>query len=159
VVARAQKQDRRIVAWHQHDLDIVRGLTNEPGLVRGFEARFVEGHAVAARWAARSGGPGAPARDDLEPYLALVGYSVPRFAGPGVVEPAIRNVGSRLAAGQDLDASQVQAWSDLLAHQRYACEGLRHLCVRAATELERLDQRSRKARKGRKKRRPAKPAS
>ena len=33
VVTRAEKQDRRIVSWSEHDLDIVRSLANEPALI------------------------------------------------------------------------------------------------------------------------------
>jgi hypothetical protein len=154
VVTRAQKQDRRIVSWSEHDLEIVRGLTNEPGLVHAFEARYANGRALAARWATRLDGVAKPAEGDLEHYFPLVGFEVPDHAGPGRVGKTLRSLRPSLMAGRSLTEPQAAAWADLLEHNRYDCEGTRAICVRAATDLERLDDRMRKARKGRKKRRP-----
>lgn len=156
VITRAQKQERRIVSWSEHDLDIVRRHVKEPGLVHAFEARYANGRALAARWATRSNSIHKPAEGDLEHYLALVGFKVPEFAGPGRVGETIRRLRPSLAASRELTDDQAAAWADLLAHNRYDCEGLRAVCIRAATDVERLDQRTRKARKGRKKRRPGK---
>lgn len=154
LVTRAQKQDRRIVSWSEHDLEIIRGLTNEPGLVRAFEARYANGRALAARWASLMNDVVKPADGDLENYLPLVGFEVPDHAGPGRVGKTLRSVGPSLTAGRTLTAPQAAAWADLLEHNRYDCEGLRAVCIRAASDLERFDDRIRKARKGRKRRRP-----
>lgn len=155
VVTRAQKQDRRIVAWSDDDIDIVRSLTNEPGLIRAFEARYADGRAIAARWAERTNGIDRPAADELGLYLAPIRLDGPETAGSGRVAKALRSLRPSLEAGRMLTEHQAAAWADVLEQNRFACEGLRALCIRAATDLERIDQRTRKARKGRKKRRPS----
>lgn len=154
VVTRAQKQERRIVSWSEHDLNIVRGLTNAPELIRAFEARYANGRALAARWATRMKGIDKPEEGDLENYFAVIGFKVPAAAAPGRVGDTIRRLRPTLEGGRALNTGQVEAWADLLGHNRFDCEGLRTVCVRAATDLEGIDQRRRKARKGRKKRRP-----
>jgi len=153
VVARAEKQERRIASWSEHDLQIVRSLTKEPELVRRFEARYANGRALAARWATRTSGLAKPDSGDLEHYLPLVGFDVPEAAGPGHVGQTVRDLRPTLVAGRRPTDSQLGRWADLLEHNRYDCEGMRAVCVRAATDLERVDARARKARKGRKARR------
>lgn len=155
VITRAIKQDRRIVSWSEHDLEIVRGLTNEPELIRAFEARYANGRALAARWATRMSDIDKPAEGDLENYFALVDFKVPERAGPGRVGATIRSLAPTLQAGRALSPDQSERWEDLLLHNRYDCEGTRAVCIRAATDLERLEDRIRKARKGRKKRKTA----
>ena len=153
VVTRAEKQDRRIVSWSEHDLEIVRSLTHEPELIRRFEARYANGRALAARWATRVSAIEKPATGDLERYFELVGYDVPESAGPGQVGATVRSLRQRLAAGRRPTDDQLERWADLLEHNRHDCEGMRVVCIRAATDLERLDEQTRKRRKGRKARR------
>ena len=153
VLTRAEKQNRRLVSWSEHDLEIVRSLTKEPELIRRFEARYANGRSLAARWATRAPGIEKPASGDLEHYLALVGYEVPQAAGPGQVGATVRSLRQRLDAGRQPTEAQLERWDLLLEHNRHDCEGMRAVCVRAATELERLDERTRKRRKGRKARR------
>jgi hypothetical protein len=153
VVTRAEKQDRRIVSWSEHDLDIVRSLTHEPELIARLEARYANGRALAARWASRAPGIDQPATGDLERYLELIGFEVPESAGVGQVGATVRSLQQRLAAGRQPTENQLERWADLLEHNRYDCEGMKAVCVRAATELEQLDERTRRRRKGRKARR------
>ena len=157
IVSRAEKQDRRIASWSEHDLDIVRGMKAEPKLVRAFEARYANGRALAARWATRMDRIVKPEDGDLEDYLGLVGFDVPPHAAPGNVGETIRRLRPTLEAGRPLTPGQSQAWEELREHNRYDCEGMRAVCVRAAADLDRQDQRVRAARKGRKKRRVKKP--
>jgi hypothetical protein len=153
VVTRAEKQGRRIASWSEHDLEIVRSLTNEPELIGRFESRYANGRALAARWATRATGIEKPPSGDLEHYFGLIGFEVPGSAGPGQVGATVRSLHQRLAAGREPTEKQLERWVDLLEHNRYDCEGMRAVCIRAATELERFDERTRKSRKGRKARR------
>jgi hypothetical protein len=152
VLTRAQKQDRRIVSWSEHDLEVVREL-KDAALIRAFEARYANGRALAARWATRTSAVTKPTEGDLEHYLKLVDFEVPEHAGPGKVGATLRSLRPSLEAGRGLTEPQLQRWADLLDHNRYDCEGARAVCIRAATDLEHLDKKTRKARKGRKKRR------
>lgn len=153
VVARAEKQGRRIVSWSEHDLEIVHGLTKEPELIARFESRYANGRALAARWATRAAGIEKPGSGDLERYFEIIGFEVPEAAGPGQVGVTVRSLHQRLAAGREPTENQIERWDDLLEHNRYDCEGMRAVCIRAATELEKLDERTRKRRKGQKARR------
>jgi hypothetical protein len=153
VITRAEKQGRRIVSWSEHDLEIVRSLTKEPELIRRFEARYVDCRALAARWATRTPAIKKPESGDLELYLELIGFVVPESAGPGRVGSTVRSLRGSLDAGRRPSDHQSQQWADLLEHNRYDCEGMRAVCIRAATDLERVDQRTRKGRRGRKARR------
>jgi len=157
IVSIAEKQDRRIASWSEHDLDIVRGMKAETKLVRAFEARYANARALASRWASRMDQIVKPDDGDLENYLRLVGFDVPPEAGPGSVGETVRRLRPTLEADRTLTPGQSQAWEDLREHNRYDCEGMRAVCVRAAVDLDRLDQRARAARKGRKKRRVKKP--
>ena len=153
VVTRAEKQARRIASWSEHDLEIVRSLTKEPDLIRRFEARYANGQALAARWATLAPGVDQPASGDLELYLQLIGFDVPESAGPGTVGATVRSLRQSLDAGRQPSQQQAQRWADLLERNHDDCLGTRAVCIRAASELERLDERMRKGRKGRKKRR------
>ncbi len=153
VVTRAEKQARRIASWSEHDLEIVRSLTNEPELIRRFEARYANGRALAARWTTRDPRVEKPATGDLERYFELIGFEVPDSAGPGQVGSTVRSLRQRLAAGRQPTENQLERWADLVEHNRHDCEGMRAVCIRAATDLERLDEQTRKRRKGRKSRR------
>ena len=152
VVTRAKKQERRIITWSEHDLEIVRS-TKDGALIREFEARYGNARALAARWATRSTGVEKPDTGDLERYFELTGFEVPEAAGPGQVGGTIRSFRERLAAGRPPTEMQMERWADLLEHNRYDCEGTRFVAIRAATDLERLDERDRKAKSGRKHRR------
>lgn len=153
VLTRAEKQDRRIASWSEHDLEIVRSLTAEPALVRRFEARYANGRALAARWASRRDEVAKPSEGDLAHYMALIGFEVPESAGPGRVGKTVRSLRTSLDAGRQPSEHQAERWADLLEHNRYDCEGMRAVVIQAATDLEQIDKRTRKARKGRKKRR------
>ncbi len=153
VITRAEKQGRRIASWSEHDLEIVRSLTKEPELIRRFEARYANGRALAARWATRTPAIKKPESGDLEFYLELIGFVVPKSAGPGRVGSTVRSLRGSLGAGREPSQHQAQGWADLLEHNRYDCEGMRAVCIHAATDLERVDQRTRKGRRGRKARR------
>ena len=155
VVTRAEKQARRIASWSEHDLEIVRGLTKEPDLIRRFEARYANGRTLAARWATLAPGVDQPATGDLELYLQLIGLDVPESARSGGVEATVRSLRQSLDAGRQPSQQQAQRWADLLEHSHHELLGARAVCIRAATELERLDERMRRGRKGRKKRRPS----
>jgi hypothetical protein len=153
VVTRAEKQARRIASWSERDLEIVRSLTKEPDLIRRFEARYADVRALADRWATLAPGIDKPASGELEPYLELIGFEAPASVVTGEIGATVRSLRGSLDAGRQPSPQQAQRWSDLLEHNHYRCLGLRAVCVRAAMELERLDERMRKGRKGRKKRR------
>jgi hypothetical protein len=137
VVRRAERGDRRIVAWSERELDVVRVLVEEdPGLVQRFEARFVNARAVAERWRNRLHGGEKPDPGRLADYVVLVGYPVPAEAAGGDVGEVIRDIRSRQARGLPLTAGQRERWDRLLEHNRHDCAGMRRVCLVATRELE-----------------------
>jgi hypothetical protein len=138
VVARAERGDRRIVSWSEHDLDVVRGLRDDdPEMVARFERRYVNALGVARRWAKVLHPDDKPADGKLTAYLALIDYKVPPGAGPGRVGKTIRALRPTLQGGRSLTPRQRQRWAELLEHNRHDCAGMRAVCLRAADELER----------------------
>jgi hypothetical protein len=137
VVRRAEHGDRRIVAWTEHELRVVRTLhAEDPALVARFEARFVNARAVAERWRNKLHGGDKPERGRLVDYLALVGYPVPEEAGGGDVGETIRAIRGRLERGLSPTPTQRERWDRLLEHNRHDCVGMRRVCISAARELD-----------------------
>jgi hypothetical protein len=78
LVRRAEHRDRRIVAWSEHELDVVRGrCADDPDLVARFEARFANARAVAERWRNKRHDGDKPDPGRLVDYLGLIGYPLP----------------------------------------------------------------------------------
>ncbi len=137
VVIRAESRDRRIVAWSEHELDVVRTLADDdPALVARFEARFGNARGIAERWRNKCHAGDKPADGRLVEYLALIGYAVPDEAAAGRVGETIRILRDRLERGLPLTAVQQRRWDDLLEHNRHDCAGMRRVCLRAAREME-----------------------
>jgi hypothetical protein len=137
VVRRAERGDRRIVSWSEHDLAVVRSLRDEdPGLVARFEARYANGLGVAEWWRNRLHGGDKPRPGRLADYLALIGYAVPDEAAPGHVGATIRILRRRLEQGLQLAVTQRERWDRLVEHNRHDCAGMRRVCLRATKELE-----------------------
>ncbi len=137
VVMRAEKGDRRIVAWTEHELKVVRTLSDDdPDLVNRFEARFANAKRLAERWRNRVHGGDKPADGKLASYLALVAYEVPSEGAPGDVGETIRTLRARLARGLALTTSQTERWRRLVEHNRHDCVGMRRLTLLATRALD-----------------------
>ncbi len=136
-VLRAERGDRRIVSWSQHDLKVVRSLADEdPELIARFEARYVNALAVAKGWAWQLHRADKPADGKLSAYLELIRYEVPAGAGSGHVGKTIRDLRPSLEKGRPLTALQAGKWAWLLEHNRHDCAGMRKICIRATREIE-----------------------
>ncbi len=137
VVQRAVRRDRRIVAWSEHELTVVRTLaSSDPDLVAEFETRFVNALAFAKYWRNKLHAGDRPEEGRLADYLDLVGYRVPSCYGPGNVGETIRVVRARLERGLPLTDGQHTRWHNLVEHNRHDCAGMRAVCLRATRELE-----------------------
>lgn len=137
VVRRAEHGDRRIVAWSEHELQVVRRLLDRnPDLVARFEARYANARAFAEYWRNKLHDRDRPEQGRLADYLTLVGYPVPDDAEPGHVGDTIRDLRPRLARGLPLTPTQQARWDRLVEHNRIDCAGMRAVCLRASRELE-----------------------
>ncbi len=137
LVLRAERRDRRIVSWSEHDLEVVRRLRDEdPDLVARFERRYANALAVAKHWANRLHPDDKPGNGKLGGYLAMIGYQVPLDAVAGDVGDTIAALRPTLAAGRPMTARQKERWARLRSHNRHDCAGMRMVCLRATRELE-----------------------
>ena len=137
LVRRAEARDRRIVAWTEHELEVVRCLcADDPDLVARFESRYANALAVAKRWVNRCRPADRPADGTLAAYLDLIGYPVPPGAGPGHVGDTIRAITPTLAGGRPPTPRQRARWARLLKHNAHDCAGMREVCLIAARDLE-----------------------
>lgn len=138
LVLRAERKDSRIVAWTEHELDVVRTLHDaDPTLVARFELRFANARLVARRWASILHPDTKPSDGTLATWLAYISYAVPMGAAPGHVGETIRTIRPRLERGLALTPLQAERWDRLLEHNRRDCHGMRAICLLAASELER----------------------
>jgi hypothetical protein len=135
LVARAEKKDRRIVAWSEHELDLVRTL-DDPDLIARFEARFCNAKLLAHRWRAKCHAGSKPATERLRDYLDLVAYRTPVDAPYGEAAATIRAIRLRLERDQPPTELQLAKWRRLVEHNRSDCDGMRLIARTAAAELE-----------------------
>lgn len=141
ILQRAERRDRRIVAWSEHELDIVRKYC--PDKLERFEIRYVNARAVAVHWRNRCHGGRRPSTNTLADYLTLIGYVVPPAAGVGRAGETIRILTAALEKGRrvsELTPNQRRRWSDLREHNRHDCVGMRKVSLLAAREVAEPDQ-------------------
>ena len=137
ILQRAEKNDRQIVAWSNHELDIVRAYC--PDLIERFESRYVNARTFAEYWRNKCHAGDRPDVATLANYLQLIGHEVPVEYGPGKVGETIRRIRKSLEKGDGVagvNADQLRRWEALRQHNRHDCIGMRKVCLRAADEIE-----------------------
>jgi hypothetical protein len=137
ILQRAEAKDRLIVAWSDHELDVVR--TFSPTHVERFSARYVNARTFAVHWRNARHAGARPPTNELADYLALIDHRVPPEAGKGGVGDTLRVLGDAFARGRgwgDLTDHQRRRWHDLRDHNRHDCVGMRRVCLLAAREVE-----------------------
>lgn len=140
VVQRAEKGDRRIVSWSEHDLRVVRTLADDdPELVGRFASRYANARRVAERWRNKVHGGDMPASGRLADWETLIGYPVPDEAVGGDVGQTIRDIRGRRDRGLGPTDGQLERWRRLIEHNRHDCVGMRKICLRATEETDGVD--------------------
>jgi hypothetical protein len=146
ILMRAEKKNRRIVAWSEHELNVVRRYC--PEHLDRFESRFINARSLAERWRNKCHGGQKPASNKLVAYLELIRYEVPEGAGPDRVGDTLKTLKAAFDRGRrasNLTVNQHQRWRDLRNHNRHDCAGMRSVCVLAADEIAAADRRDRRA--------------
>jgi hypothetical protein len=133
IVQRAESGDRRIVAWSEHELDVIRDAIGETELLHRFERRFANARRVAERWRNRDCAGDTPPDNRLASYLAMIGYSIPDEALAGDVGQTIRDIRGRFDRGLEPTDGQRERWRRLIEHNRHDCIGMRRVCLLAST--------------------------
>lgn len=136
ILQRAERRDRRIVAWSQHELDVVRAHC--PDKLDQFAGRYVNARSVAVHWRNSCHGGRKPESNALADYLRLIGYVVPVEAGKGRAGETLRILADAFDRGRgaaDLTLNQRTRWRDLREHNRHDCVGMRRVCLIASREV------------------------
>lgn len=136
ILRRADSKDRLIVAWSQHELDVVREYV--PDKVDRFAGRYVNARSFAVRWRNRCHGGDKPDSNRLADWLAFTGYVVPEGAGRGRSGETIGILGDAFDRGRTVDqltSNQRDRWRDLRAHNWHDCTGMRSIVTKAAQEI------------------------
>ena len=137
ILGKAVKDNRQIIAWSEHELNVVK--THCPEQLERFQNRFVNALAYAKYWRNKCHNRDKPEPATLASYLALVGHVVPDEAVGGTVGKTIRIVRKALEKGRGIDGmteNQLRRWEFLREHNHHDCVGMRKVCVVAAGELE-----------------------
>lgn len=136
ILLRAEARDRLIVAWSEHELDVVKEYC--PKHLARFEARYVNARIFAVYWRNACHDRDKPATRDLPTYFELIGYDLPDDLGPGRAGETIRRVGKALEKGRGiagLTDDQRLRWQQLRDHNLHDCHGMKKVCVLAAAEV------------------------
>ena len=136
IIQRAERRDRLIVAWTEHELEVVRRYV--PGHLDRFERRFRNALAIAKYWRNTCHATEKPSNGALVGYLDLVGYRVPPEAGVGRAAETLRILGGAFDRGRtaaQMTANQRQRWADLRSHNAHDCAGMRQVCLTATAEV------------------------
>ena len=81
ILQRAEKRDRLIVAWSEHELGVVKNYC--PEHLDRFEALYRNARTFAVHWRNSCHEGHRPATNTLCAYLALIGYEVPKGGWAG----------------------------------------------------------------------------
>ena len=96
LVRRAERRDRRIVAWSNYELDAVRRYLEDPDLIARFERRYVNAKLLLRHWWNDRRRHEGPAPSALGAFLASL-PDVPQDPAPGAVAATLDDLGRTLA--------------------------------------------------------------
>jgi hypothetical protein len=142
---RANKQDRRIVAWSRHEMTKVVESELDPDLIEMFGESFRDGKATAKRWLAQCRPDVVLTRDEsggahkLTKYMDLTGYGAPANYEVGRTALNIRRVRTGMekrGSWDDLVETQRKAWREVLVHNAVDVQALMYIVKFAAAGLK-----------------------
>jgi hypothetical protein len=142
LVSQAVTEGRYLIAWSEHDLNVVRDYCSHETASR-FAARYRNARAYCERWLELlhpDVNVDEPGREGhaLSTYMDLVGYEVPAQFGPGRTGENLRRLTAPLGAGKarfDLTDRQRGYWSEVIGHNKHDCLGMYVVCRQAASEI------------------------
>lgn len=139
LVDRAVREERRIVSWSTHDLELLERALPDRREARGrFRAVAVSAIPTARRWRSirRRGMTG---RNRLERFREIFGMRLPEHVARGTVGPALRAIGTRLAAHDqqwaDLTPGLRRKWKNVLHHNSRDLRDMAWVTSRTAERL------------------------
>ena len=137
ILMQAEKRDRLIVAWSNHELNVIE--RDCPEHLERFRSRYVNARTLMVNWRNSRHGGSKPDSNTLPAWFAYLRYPVPDVAGPGQAGATIKVLQDALAKpGRGVDrltAKQRARWDALIAHNDHDCAGMRRIFVQAADEM------------------------
>ena len=144
LVLLAEGQDRQIVSWAHHDMEMIERYVDDPKLVERAQYLYMNALPTARQWL-RKVRPGEVldktwgGKHKLAVYCELMGRSVPKKYGRDVAAKGIRTTRAAIArcgsyANVPVDSSAREAWMAVLGHNRLDCSNAREIVTRAAAE-------------------------
>jgi hypothetical protein len=141
VIELAHNNERCIVAWSEHELNIVQeleGLSNKEK--KTFEASYRNARHTAKRWL-RSCHPESHIKPiALATCLEIAGIRVPDKFGPGRVGYNLRTIRKQLkergGTYGDLTPGARVKWREVTGHNKHDLEDMRKLLMKMAVDLE-----------------------
>jgi hypothetical protein len=142
LVRQCQQQQRRIVAWSQHEKEVL--IAAEPNLAEAIEGLYVDAKDRAKDWKRRfhhnvrfmrtpRGGA-----HKLKAYFALIGYTRETYFGEQQAGQRIAFVRQQLRRRgeyQAITSTGKAKWTKVLDYNWHDCYGLRELTVTVAGDL------------------------
>jgi hypothetical protein len=149
LVLEASQNDRLIVAWSEHELDVVQAYSRvSPKVLDEFDCRYRSGIPTAKRLKQTDYPtykfPPPPKKGyvplgthSLQNYLRMIGYDVPAGSRAGLTGKNLKYLRSELLRknGQHslLTATSKSKWTRVLSHNFHDCHGMRELMLRATS--------------------------
>ena len=133
----AQKEDRRIISWSEHDFGLkAEQLDAEHQSL--LDTRYVNAIFAAKTWRALKR-PDVSGSNTLSRYMSLLGWKVPENIGTGTVGPALSTIRGSLNQGTgawaELTPHQRQLWKGVLRHNRHDLSGMSRVLLRAVGDI------------------------
>jgi hypothetical protein len=121
---RAEREDRLVVSWSQHDLRLMQdALAGDPPRLAQLDRCYRDAKATATRWWWKRHRT-APASGALAFYLKALRFRVPARFGPGRVGDHLRALRPRLEAGATwatLHPALRERWREVVRHNCRSC--------------------------------------
>jgi len=139
LVERAEREDRFIVSWSEHDYHMIHGAL--PGDRHRARLDRVYRNAIftAVRWREARRPELDPADNALETYARILAWPMPDEVGRGTVGPALTRIRTRLqernGRWMELTKGMRRAWRDVIKHNRHDLQRMQAVVERSAREL------------------------
>lgn len=138
LIDRAEREDRLIVSWSEHDLRVMReALAGDTELEAVLTRRHRDGRLTARRWRSITHA-GVEGPNSLDLYRALLKLKLPERFGHGVVGRALGTLRAQLAGGRGYDTlsdGAREGWRVVVAHNKYDLLHTRQVCMVTAEAL------------------------
>lgn len=134
IVDRANAEDRRVVAYSQHEREVFADFAGID-----ISEIYRDARMIGKRWRNRMYPELRGSSNDLKSFLELIGYERGLYLGDRKTTKRIRDVREMVSRKGSYDALtpvKKAQWTKLLQHNEIDCRGMQALVLRASHELQ-----------------------